>query len=184
MNEIFKQYKDTNYYISNYGRVINAKYNHELGGKISAAGYREVVLYYNKKNHYKRVHRLVAEYFCEKKDGCDVVNHLDSNKLNNHADNLEWTTVQGNTKHWVYNSPVALEQLRERSKLGVAKRQMKLQVFKDGNYVGTYESQDSAAKSLNIDRKTIYNAMHSSMKNAKGYTFEIVKGGDADAKIE
>lgn len=53
MNEVFKQYKDTNYYISNYGRVINAKYNHELGGKISAAGYREVVLYYNKKTTIK-----------------------------------------------------------------------------------------------------------------------------------
>ncbi|MBA7854118.1 HNH endonuclease [Enterobacter sp. RHBSTW-00901] len=45
------------------------------------------------------VSRVVAEVFCKKPDGCDVVNHMDGNKLNNQADNLEWTTVKGNTQH-------------------------------------------------------------------------------------
>lgn len=45
------------------------------------------------------VSRVVAEAFCEKPLCCDVVNHLDGNKLNNNASNLEWTTVSGNTQH-------------------------------------------------------------------------------------
>lgn len=42
------------------------------------------------------VHRLVAECFCEKPKGCNIVNHLDCNPQNNKADNLEWTTYSGN----------------------------------------------------------------------------------------
>lgn len=122
MEEVFKKYKDTHYVISNYGRVVNSNSNRELQGKVSRYGYREVVLWYDNKMHYYRVHRLVAEMFCPKIDGCDVVNHLDCNKLNNHADNLEWTTVQGNTKYWVDNDPKAIEQLKRISKLGADKK--------------------------------------------------------------
>ena len=51
------------------------------------------------KNHL--VHRLVAEAFCPKPEGCDVVNHIDSNRVNNHKSNLEWTTASGNIQHGV-----------------------------------------------------------------------------------
>jgi hypothetical protein len=50
----------------------------------------------------KKVHRLVASAFpdlCPKPDGADVVNHKDGNKLNNKAENLEWTTQRGNANH-------------------------------------------------------------------------------------
>lgn len=48
----------------------------------------------------KSIHRLVAESFIhDKPDGCEVINHKDGNKQNNHHANLEWTTVAENTKH-------------------------------------------------------------------------------------
>jgi len=43
------------------------------------------------------VHRLVAAAFCLG-DG-EVVNHKDGNKLNNHADNLEWCSYAHNNDH-------------------------------------------------------------------------------------
>ena len=45
------------------------------------------------------VHRIVAMTFLEKQDGCDIVNHLDCDRTNNHIENLEWTTRSGNSKH-------------------------------------------------------------------------------------
>lgn len=46
------------------------------------------------------VHRLVAETFVYgRSDTNIVVNHLDGNKKNNNASNLEWTTYKGNAIH-------------------------------------------------------------------------------------
>lgn len=59
--------------------------------KIGHCGKKETVL----------VHRLVADAFCHKPEGCDVVNHLDCNPMNNRADNLEWTTHKLNSEHAV-----------------------------------------------------------------------------------
>ena len=36
------------------------------------------------------IHKLVALYFVHKPDGCDMIQHVDGNKLNNHVSNLKW----------------------------------------------------------------------------------------------
>lgn len=65
-----------------------------------------------RKNYY--VHRLVAEAFVEKKEGKNVVNHLDYDKRNNRAENLEWCTQKENT---VYSSH-RMRKPRTSAKLG------------------------------------------------------------------
>lgn len=42
------------------------------------------------------MHRLVAEAFCEGYSEELQVNHIDANRLNNHASNLEWVTAKEN----------------------------------------------------------------------------------------
>jgi hypothetical protein len=64
------------------------------------SGYKAVRPYdENGKRKQKLIHRVVAEEFCEKKDGMNIVNHLDGNKQNNRPENLEWTDADGNMQH-------------------------------------------------------------------------------------
>lgn len=66
-----------------------------LNGHINCFGYHIVKL----GNKNIPVHRLVAKAFVPNPHNYEVVNHLDGNKLNNKAGNLEWTTLAGNAKH-------------------------------------------------------------------------------------
>lgn len=67
-------------------------------------GYLKVALSGNGKLKSFRVHRLVAKAFCGCINGKYEVNHIDGNKLNNRADNLEWCNRSENVKHAFNNS--------------------------------------------------------------------------------
>lgn len=64
-------------------------------------GYLQVGLTLNKGQKSKsfRVHRLVAKFFVPGKSHGLVVNHIDGNRHNNHANNLEWVTPKQNMEN-------------------------------------------------------------------------------------
>lgn len=112
MNEIWKDIKgyEKYYQVSNKGRIKSlprlkiAANNFVTKEKIlklvdNSRGYLRVNLKANGKNKVFFVHRLVAEHFLKKIDGCNVVNHLDCNPHNNNVENLEWTTLKGNSEY-------------------------------------------------------------------------------------
>ena len=118
-DEIWKDIKgfEGMYQISNLGRVRsldryvkNKTSNRNIKrGKILKSwilhGYELVALSKNSKNHYKRVHRLLAEAFIPKEDEkYDIVNHKDGNKSNNKIENLEWCTQKQNVQHAIKNN--------------------------------------------------------------------------------
>ena len=91
------------YEVSNNGNIRN-KHNKELIiGDINTSGYRRVIFYYGNKKRYF-VHRLVALHFCDGFLDNLIVNHIDGNKLNNKASNLEWVTRSENDKHAFNNN--------------------------------------------------------------------------------
>lgn len=67
-----------------------------LSKRISGTGYENVYL---GNSVSKSVHRLVAEAFVPNPNGFPEVNHIDGNKKNNCASNLEWVTHSENIKH-------------------------------------------------------------------------------------
>lgn len=88
------------YYITTFGRVWSNKTHRWLKPTVNK----------NSKNHYreyvslgrgnkKYIHRLVAEAFLPKIEGCDEVDHIDTNGLNNHVENLKWVTHNQNMKN-------------------------------------------------------------------------------------
>lgn len=171
------------YQISNCGRVWNVVLQKMMKPQLKKTGYYSVNLMKpNKKIVTERVHRLVALYFCDKPEGCNVVNHKDSNKTNNHADNLEWTTVSGNTKHCYEHNEAFRKQVNENSIKAAHKTILTLEVKdKDGFLVGIFKGYQNTAEALGLDEKTIRNITLGKFKsNRKGYTITaIAKGGDA-----
>ena len=88
------------YKVSDLGEVFSLRQNKIMKPTPNSTGYLRVRL--KNENHERTtafVHRLVAEAFCDHPEGCDVVNHLDFNYLNNTAQNLEWTTAKGNAEY-------------------------------------------------------------------------------------
>lgn len=63
------------------------------------SGYLHVCLCVKSKAKTREVHRLVAEAFLERPHGKTEVNHIDGNKTNNAASNLEWVTRSENVLH-------------------------------------------------------------------------------------
>lgn len=170
------------YQISNYGRLWNVATQSMMKPQLKKTGYLQVNLMKpNKKMVSERVHRLVALYFCEKPDGCNVVNHIDSNKTNNNAENLEWTTVSGNTKHCYEHNEKFRKQVNENAIKAAHKTILTLKVKdKDGFLIGIFKGYQNAAEALGVNEKTVRNIMLGKFKsNRKGYIITaIAKGGD------
>ena len=83
------------YAVSDDGNVWSYKTEQWLKPTLTSRGYPCVRL--NQKTY--NVHRLVAEAFCDKPEGCDQVNHINGDKTDNRAENLEWVTMSQNHKH-------------------------------------------------------------------------------------
>jgi hypothetical protein len=158
------------YQVSNTGKVFSVRRGKVLAGKIDRYGYRCVVLW-NGKNNHRTVHRLVADAFVPHIDGCNVVNHLDCNKLNNNVDNLEWTTVHGNTRHAYDHNESYRNHVKEISQKGIEARKIKIDAFFNGEYIGSYDGKCETAKRLGISEKTVYNRLHGKFSSRSGYTF-------------
>lgn len=71
----------------------------ELSLCLTSTGYPMVGLWRCTKVQQAKVHRLVAQAFIPNPEGLPDVNHLDGDKLNARASNLEWCTRQRNIAH-------------------------------------------------------------------------------------
>lgn len=117
MNEEIKPIGEIGeYHISNTGVVYTTqkskRYNKDgvmrvLKPRNHPSGYLYVGLYQTengrKKRYWRRVHRLVAEYFIGVIPEGYEVNHKDLDKHNNHIDNLEIVTRRQNLIHYHAN---------------------------------------------------------------------------------
>lgn len=111
-NIIWKEYPFNNkYLVSNTGEVKHKRTNRiMIGSKVN--GYRFVLLSGDTKNKKNRlIHRMVAQTFLENTHNKPVVNHKDTNILNNHLDNLEWVTYKENL-----NTPETIKNLKQGKK--------------------------------------------------------------------
>lgn len=84
------------YEVSNIGNIRNSKTGLMKKTSLNNRGYFAVAFEIGKRKKCFLVHRIVAKEFCERKEGLNVVNHIDENPTNNFSENLEWCTQKHN----------------------------------------------------------------------------------------
>lgn len=159
--ENFIEIKDTVYSVSNLGNVKNNTTNRILKGKLSKSGYLYVDLWVNGIVKQNSIHRLVAEYFVDNQNQYNEVNHIDENKLNNNASNLEWCTHLKNMRHGT------AQQRKAQSK------QIKVKQFtKQGEFIREFDSCKDAEKHFGKSSSNISNCCRNRLKTAYGYIWK------------
>ena len=170
MKEVWKDVKGFEglYRISNYGNVESVTRFDTLGRRIPSRimkpqknkkGYLHVKL--TKGRYYKHylIHRLVADAFIGERPAELEVNHIDENKENNRADNLEYVTHSQNIRHG--------KGIEKRAKAVIA-------TLPDGTEE-YYISATEAGMKLGVTKNAIGNAIYhkNRMKTACGRTWRF-----------
>lgn len=144
---------------------------------VQHSGYAHVGLWDNGILKQARLHRLVAEAFCHNPDPehKTQVNHLNEDKLDNRACNLEWVTAKENTNYGgciarrIYGREVGVDCLD-----------------KNGNFVRRFKSQADANAWCSVSRNDghIAACCRGNQKTAYGYKWQYAQlarqGGDAE----
>lgn len=125
--EVWKEI-DSEYHVSNQGRVRHG--SRVLSGSVHNDKYVFVTLH--GKQH--PIHRLVAEVFIPNPERKPEVNHMDGNKMNNAANNLEWVTTSENQMHAVENNLRPKHVMTYRGKFSAEQRKEIKRRWDSGTY--------------------------------------------------
>ena len=112
---VYADVKPGMYEVSNYGFVRNVHTGKVLSICLSEKGYVMVELMtIHGKSKTKKVHRIVAKHFVdgETAEKCEV-DHLDCNKRNNRASNLEWVTHLENIRRAYKHKLIPIKRCEE-----------------------------------------------------------------------
>jgi hypothetical protein len=89
-----ERFRNTEYFVTENGDVF--RYNKKRKVKVTKQGYLRCSLSINGKQHTYLIHRMVGECYLSNRNNFPVIDHIDSNKSNNHFSNLEWVTHSEN----------------------------------------------------------------------------------------
>ena len=184
MEEIWKAiegYEDK-YQVSNLGRVRSldqqVPYTTRWGtiayrptkGKVLTAqkihgGYLGVLFKVQGKTEMKLVHRLVANAFVPNPQNLETVNHIDEDKTNNRADNLEWMSRADNVRYGTGSQ-------RKRTPMRKVE-----QLTIDGQHVAYFDSIKEASEATGVHTRHIGGCCRNEYgaKTAGGYRWRYIE---------
>lgn len=175
MKEIWKDVKGYEglYQVSNLGRVKSLIRNKVLSPLNRQHGYQAVQLHGKGGNArgFKSfsIHRIVAEAFVPNPENKPEVNHINEDKADNRAENLEWTTRVENCNHGTRNRRCG-DANTNNPKTSSPVKQYTL----DGEYIATYPSIHEAMRNTGIAIGCIWSACEGKTKQAHGYKWRYI----------
>ena len=166
MTEIWRSIKDyPGYEVSNLGRVRSFNFNRVRIKTLithKPTAYITVYLYKHNKIKNAKVHRWVAQAFIPNPENKPQVNHIDGDKTNNKADNLEWCTPSENQRH---ANRTGLRDY-EYCKKAVS------QYSKTGEFIASYNSTLEAEKVTGVYHSHISRCCKGKSKIACGFVWK------------
>lgn len=141
---------------------------------VSNSGYYCVKLWNGGKGKNCFVHRLVAAAFVPNPDCKPEVNHIDGNKANNTASNLEWVSGAENKRH----CREVLGKINRNPNAEAAHNACKKRVrcLETGS---EYESITSAAKAVGVTQGSLSAHLLGHNRRCRGMQFEYVEGASS-----
>lgn len=146
------------YLVSDSGQVWSLLRHRALKPTIDRYGYEKVVLSKNGKPFYRTVHRLVAHAFVPNPNNLTTVNHINEDKTDNRAVNLEWLSVADNDNYGTRNERMANTKCLQPIE----------QILSDGSVVG-YKGVKDASRKTGINRCSIALCCKNIRNTAGGY---------------
>lgn len=159
----------TRYEVSNMGNVRNIHTKEPKAIRRTKTGYCITDLKENGKKKTAYVHRLVAEAFVTNAFSLPCINHIDENKANNRADNLEWCTAEYNNRYGTHNEKIKATKTRTQGK-----KVAQVDVG-SGEILNVFDSITEAAKAVNLTKQAIGWAIAKSTHTAGGFRWVVMR---------
>lgn len=167
MTELWKDVKGYEglYQVSNKGRV--RRDGRVLSTPPDSNGYCVAVLCKGGVRHSVKVHRIVAAAFLgEPFDGAEV-NHIDEDKSNNSAENLEWCTRLQNIRHGTGRERRATNQRNRHGNKPIEQWSL------CGNLIERYPSIREVTRRHGYDRAFIVRCANGKQRTAYGCIWQF-----------
>lgn len=169
------------YWISNKARVWSTKNNCFIKVKpMDNCGHLGVCLYHDGIRYYRYIHRLVAEAFIPNPHGYPIVRHMYDLPYRNTVGDLKWGTKRDNAFDAIRNGRAYIPTDDDREKGCIVTRIPILAIDTQSGKVLRFNSQTEASRVLNIQQSNIWKVLNGERKQAGGYTFKYVDGGEYD----
>ena len=163
INEIWKDIEGYEglYQVSDKGRVKSLWFGKERILKpVSCRGYLQVDLCKNGLKKMCKIHRLVAMTFLPNPNNLPQINHIDEDKTNNNANNLEWCTAKYNHNYGTIN-----QRISEKMTNGKLSKPV-LQYTLDGELIKEWRSTMDVERNLGYNQGYISACCNGKIKSA------------------